>query len=329
MFALLLSAVLSFSGRAPSIAFDGHGRLHVVYVDPESRRVMHRVGEDVTALSPGPADARGEIGPVLVASRDSLTVAYAAAKSLYTQRSTDDGKTWSNPRLVQDDHGSGSHSFIDAVANRGGEVVVSWLDNRSGHQGVRVSAGGRNTSVDDFTCECCRTALVTRRNGEVVVAYRDHGADNLRNMAYAVSRDGGATFKSRGDIADDQWHINGCPESGPSLIEANDGTVYAAWFNGRTSAIEVSALGTSKTTTIATGNVNHPTLGVLPDARLIVSYESNHDVVARIRDTHGKWGEPFVVAKDATYPRFARRGEKAVFAVMHDATIEVVDWKAP
>jgi len=332
MFALLLSALLSFSGRAPSIAFDSHGRLHVIYVDDASRRVMHRVDDAVTAVSEGKADARGEIGPVLVEANGTLTVAYTSERNLFVQRSRDDGKTWSAPALVQDDHAGGSHSFIDATANRDGDVVVSWLDNRSGHQGVRAAvvraAPQKNFSVDDFTCECCRTALLTKRNGDVVVAYRDHGADNLRNMAYAISRDGGATFTRRGDIADDQWHINGCPESGPSLVEANDGSVYTAWFNGRTSSIEFSTLTHAKPLVIATGPVNHPFLGLLPDGRVIVSYESNHDVVARIRDAHGKWGDPFVVAEGATYPRYARRGTRAFFAVVHDATIDVIEWKA-
>ena len=63
-------AIAAFPGRAPSIAFDARGALHVVYVDDASGRVFHRVAGSTTAtpvsLPDVKVDARGENGPVLL-----------------------------------------------------------------------------------------------------------------------------------------------------------------------------------------------------------------------------------------------------------------------
>jgi len=332
---LALSLRATFPGHAPSIAYDGGGKLHVVYVD--NGRVMHRVAgeEKATAISPesmSKIESRGENGPVVVSANGRLSIVYAADHHLYVQHAAN-GSSWSAPIRVDDDKVSQFHSFLDAVANKRSDLVLSWLDNRSGHQGVQTAvvhgaSVSRNVAVDPFTCECCKTALLARRNGDVVVAYRDHGDKNLRNMVYAVSRDGGASFKSGGDVADDQWRINGCPDSGPSLAETDDGTIWAAWFNGRVPAIEVAAKRGGRfdaAMVIAEGPVNHPQIAALPDGRLAVIYESGQSVSARVHNG-GKWGEPFVVSEGA-HPRFARHGNDAVVAVARGETIEIFDWK--
>jgi hypothetical protein len=47
-----------------------------------------------------------------------------------------------------------------------------------------------------------------------------------------MSHDGGATFEDPSPIADDDWFIDGCPFSGPSLAVDGD-QVYATWMDAR------------------------------------------------------------------------------------------------
>jgi hypothetical protein len=298
------------------------------------------------ALSPAVAvtgrvalEARGEVGPVIAAlPNNALAVAYALTlpgggwkSELLAQRSTDGGRTWQPARRVHDDGQAASHSYAAIAVNRRGLPVLSWLDKRTGHQGVRATVldpGGPrpNRSVDEVTCECCRTALLAVADGTIWSAYRDLAANNVRNIAFAVSRDDGATFEGRGDVAADNWSLSGCPDSGPRLAQAGDGAVWAAWFNGERRAIEVAAARGGRfrapQTVAAAGGaialVNHPEVGTLPDGRLVVFYEtggSGRGVSMRVGDRAGnRWGPPTEIARDAARPRFARAGARAALA---------------
>jgi hypothetical protein len=336
-----------FAGKGPSLAFDGSGTLHLAYAAADAsgadrvlvRSFDRRLSAPVAVTPAVAVEAGGEVGPEIAAlAGRELAVVYAVAvpggrwqSELRAQRSPDGGRTWRAPQRVHDDGKVASHSYADLVASRRGAAVVSWLDDRSGRQGVRaalLAAGGpaRNQNVDDATCECCRTALLTARDGTVWLAYRDLAEDNVRNIAYATSRDDGATFTRRGDVADDRWSIAGCPDSGPRLAQADDGAVWAAWFNGERRAVEVAAarggrFAAPQVVAAASGEVtlvNHPEIGTLPDGRLVVVYEtarSGRALALRIGDASGKrWQPPVEIARDASRPRWARAGGRAVLA---------------
>jgi hypothetical protein len=335
------------AGRAPGIAFDAGGALHLVYVGADERVRHRRLDRNAaiidSAISPqgDVPDARGEIAPLLtIDGANTLNVVYASkrggrtGRDLVIQRSSDGGTSWSAPVTVNDDAGSGSHSFASMAPAPHGGIVAAWLDNRSGHQGVRtahVAATGavaRNVSIDDVTCECCRTALLATSRGELVAAYRDHADGNVRNMLFATSHDDGASWSAPLPIADDHWIVNGCPESGPTLTEAKDGTVWAAWFNGGANAIEVASLQNGRFTApriLATADarntmVNHPVIATLPDGRLAVAYEATrtngaHSIDIRVADALGQqWSAPFAFGSDVTTPRIASARRNAALA---------------
>lgn len=330
-FAKRSDVIAQFAGRDPSIAFDDRGALHVAYADEQSR-LVHRVGTTAVVVSADKVETRGESSPVVVLPRaGEIVIVYPAAKDMRAQRSIDGGKSWSVVERVNDDlPGRGSHAFADAAA-AAGKVVVSWLDSRSGAQGVIAGVvGSPNVTVDAKTCQCCRTALLAHSSGAVWLAYRDLGERDVRNMAYAVSSDGGRTFAQRGAIADDQWAVDGCPESGPRLAEGRDGRVWAAWTNGKGPQIEVAAAATGgwfgAPAVIARGTVNHPEIATLPDGRIAVFYEAMNDVVARFADPRGaRWSEPRVVIAGGRLPRYARRGSHTALAAMRGKEIVIVE----
>jgi hypothetical protein len=177
-------------------------------------------------------------------------------------------------------------------------------------------------TADPKTCQCCRTALHAAASGEIWLAYRDLAEGNIRNMAYAVASTAGQPFVSRGDVADDRWSINGCPESGPRFAETSDGTIWLAWFNGAANAIELAAAPRGSRFArrgAVVQNGNHPDLGVLPDGRLLVVYETFRDgkraIDARVSDPrHANWSPPVAIAPDGSAPRYVRNGERALLS---------------
>ncbi len=353
-------ATRDFPGRNAAAVLTDSGP-HVVYVDLETRRLMHRGGDetDAVAVSPAeaPVDLRGENVPLLTARSDgSLLVVYPVKLGekqmgthkhtfgeLRAQLSRDGGKTWSAPRRIDGDAELRGHNFADLATRANGDVVVSWLDSRAGKQGVHAAVLRPDLSVspaqtvDPKTCQCCRTALFASSNGEVWLAYRDLAEDNVRNMAYAVSGPHQA-FEPRGDVVNDHWRVNGCPESGPRFAETSDGTVWLAWFNGGASAIETASATSNAPFTshgaAVSGPVNHPDLGTLPDGRLVLVYEAIRDgkrtIEARVGRASARpveegssdgaqWTEAKVLAHDGASPHYLRAGDRALLTYTSNA----------
>ncbi len=174
---------------------------------------------------------------------------------LYYTISKDTGKTWSDELLLVEDSAATSLSFFDLDLLPDGELGIIWLDNRkpidSLHKGKTLffakTDGDKGFTgfkpIAGSTCECCRTDIYTDSKGRIHVAYRniiepdepgfDGKADmEIRDMFYLFSADTGKTFTKPVRIGYDNWHVAGCPHTGPSL--AYNGKVLAAvWFTGK------------------------------------------------------------------------------------------------
>ncbi len=116
--------------------------------------------------------------------------------------------------------------------------------------------------VAGSTCECCRTDIYVDSLNNIHIAYRNiiqpgepgfitqkeeakqNGVKNIdsldfwdndteiRDMYYIFSSDQGKTFTKPVPIYRDNWHISGCPHTGPSLA-LNDNVLGAVWFTGK------------------------------------------------------------------------------------------------
>ena len=62
-----------------------------------------------------------------------------------------------------------------------------------------------------------------------VVVYRDRSPDEIRDIA--VLRRVNGTWTEPARVHADEWHIEGCPVNGPSIV-ANGDEVAVAWFTG-------------------------------------------------------------------------------------------------
>lgn len=99
---------------------------------------------------------------------------------------------------------------------------------------ARSMDGGRTFSKSSVvalgSCQCCRTALFVGDDGTVYLAWRHIYDDNVRDIAFASSTDGGRTFSAPVRVHTDGWRIEGCPHSGPSLAVEADGTIHLSWY---------------------------------------------------------------------------------------------------
>ena len=174
---------------------------------------------------------------------------------LYYSVSKDKGASWSSEKKLVIDKQSTSQSFFDIALLPNGELGMIWLDSRKPidkkHKGKTVYFASTNANfsfanekpIAGSTCECCRTDLYVDSNNTIHIAYRNLidksepnfdgiGTMEIRDMYYAFSKDNGKTFSKSQPISQDNWHINGCPHTGPSLVN-NGKNLAAVWFTGK------------------------------------------------------------------------------------------------
>ena len=164
--------------------------------------------------------------------------------------SKDNGHTWSEERRLVNDTLSTSQSFYDIALLPDGRMGLSWLDSRSQRRGKTLYFATTDTiyqfshqkPVAFSTCECCRTDLYVDASGKIRLAYRNliepdepgfdgHGKVEIRDMYYLESIDTGRTFTEPIPVSRDNWHIYGCPHTGPSMAY-NGQELGIIWFTG-------------------------------------------------------------------------------------------------
>lgn len=192
--------------------------------------------------------------PMMVTNDSGKFVAHILEKSgpgkfsydIRVFTSTDDGKTWNNSFLLNDDNLEAEHGFVSMVPWNG-NVFFTWLDgrqtaglnssqeNHEGHHGsMSLRAGVRTYQgekiaewlVDDRTCDCCQTTAAIFDNTPVVV-YRDRSDSEIRDMATSRLENGQWTKPLV--VSNDGWEIKGCPVNGPRMAYSGNKTV-TVWF---------------------------------------------------------------------------------------------------
>lgn len=140
-----------------------------------------------------------------------------------------------------DPAGTASQSFYTLAVGPDGAVYAAWLDGRERGQGRSGSAAvylakstnrgqsfGKSVRVALDVCPCCRPSLAFSDAQTLHLGWRGVRDSDMRDIFVATSTDGGATFGTGTLVAPDNWQLNGCPHSGPSLATLN-GRLYVAW----------------------------------------------------------------------------------------------------
>ncbi|MFL6195483.1 MAG: sialidase family protein [Thermoanaerobaculia bacterium] len=355
----------SFPGRDPRLLLDASGRLHVVYVEKRAdgaaavayRRLGNSPLGPVRVSPQGLEIAAGkESAPTLDRLADgTLVIAYPVklpgkwSSELRVQRSTDDGRSWEEPRLLHPS-GDGAHSFLSSASSANGTVTYAWLDKTSGQMGLHAAStrDGRTftpaETIDAETCQCCGTALAAGPKGALWLAYRDKEADDLRDFRVLRSRADPPSFREGTKLSEDGWRVQGCPETGARLAPAPDGALWAAWFTAGGVPGVYASHSQDGGTRFAPRTLlsdparlgRHPEIGALSDGRIAILYEEHGGessiLQARIRDLQGHWGEPRTLARGGAYPRLATLAGKTAVAFTcpseQEPSIVVADWPA-
>ncbi len=84
-------------------------------------------------------------------------------------------------------------------------------------------------AVTGGVCYCCKTAIVSGGADALYVAWRHVYPGNLRDIAFAASRDGGRTFSAPVRVSEDKWHLEGCPDDGPAMVTDARGRIHIVW----------------------------------------------------------------------------------------------------
>ncbi len=152
-------------------------------------------------------------------------------------RSTDGGRTWSQPAVINDVPRAAREGLHALAADAQGHAAAVWLDLRA--QGTRLygafsdDAGltwSKNLLVYESPagtiCECCHPSLISAGNGDFVVMFRNV-LEGMRDM-YTLRVRNGKVVSELQKAGLNSWPLKACPMDGGSVAFEN-GKIISAW----------------------------------------------------------------------------------------------------
>jgi hypothetical protein len=179
-------------------------------------------------------------------------------------RSADGGVTWTAPAPL-------GHEFVSLAPLSEGRILAVWLsstrvrdpnaprikrDSRTPRpppdpnapyapsmrlESVVLGPDGRPslvTVVDPDVCTCCQTTLTVLGGDQILVAYRGHTRDEIRDNL--VARFDGTKWDLPRLLHADGWKIPACPVNGPAADTRGPCTAIA-WFTAANGVARVQA----------------------------------------------------------------------------------------
>jgi len=254
-----------------------------------------------------------------------LWTARGPATEIKTARSRDGGRTFDEPVALQTRGAAGDRGWPALSIDADGIAHAVWLDHRglaarraataasapgagahahehtkaATHDGVAMaqcsslfhaSSGTATTTEVEITnsvCYCCKTSLAIGPDGAIYAAWRHVYPGDLRDIALAVSRDGGRSFTPPARVSEDGWAINGCPDDGPSVAVDAKGTIHVVWptvigadepegaLFYATSRDGVRFTPRVRVPTSGGRKPTHPQVAIGPKGRVVVSWDDS------------------------------------------------------
>jgi hypothetical protein len=256
------------------------------------------------------------------------------AEFIYVSSSRD-GMKWTAPAMAHHDKSDVQHGLASMVASGDKEASILWLQALNGPDKPTslmrsvISPDGaqiKEETLDADVCECCPTAAVRTARG-VLVAYRDHTKDDIRDIA--VTRLESGRWTSPKIVYPDKWQIDACPVNAATAAAKGD-KVAIAWYtaSGDKARVELATSSDSgatfgKAAVISTGQAWGYASVALDDAGGVFASWVEHNgetakIMARRVSATGAAGPALQVAtgsrKDLGYPRILRVGNETWIA---------------
>lgn len=293
-------------GSSPYLTKDNNGRTVLSWVrqaNDSTSVLCYSVldGSDKTIVIPGSTNihAHAENLPKVIFKPSGEIIATWGVKNpnpankysglVFYSQSFDNGATWTESKRLVDDETAIDQRYSDVALLKSGEVGIIWLDNRKtraeeGSALYYASTNGKNgfgkgALISQPACPCCRTKMFVDRAGGIHALYRGIINDSIRDMVHIVSADGGKTFGSPERIFNDNWILRGCPHTGPSMTE-NENGLHFTWYTGGSSKgsfyIRSNDNGRSfKHHDSISAKGMHPQIATVPGDKLVIAWDES------------------------------------------------------
>lgn len=249
------------------------------------------------------------------------TAKATAGTRLLSAVSADGGRSFAAATVVPGSEAPGNRGWEALGVGPGQRLFAVWLDHRDlAAQGTATPAEHQHTpgmtmtaapaadgvaqaqrsqlyvaaldratppvAVSRGVCYCCKTAVAAAGTSALYVAWRHVYPGNMRDIAFAASRDGGRTFSAPVRVSEDRWQLEGCPDDGPAMGVDGSGRIHLVWPSVVTDAggpVKALFYATSTDGRAFTprqrlptqGQANHPQLSVTREGRLAVGWDES------------------------------------------------------
>lgn len=361
----MLTSPASDSSAEPYLTTDKNGLVYLSWIEKNGRESFlkfsvldsNQWSTPVTIVSGDDILANWADYPTLTSNGGGYLMAHYPEKSdtesfTYNIKiifSSDSGKTWSRPAILNDDKVKAEYGFV-SMKPYSENYFAAWLDGRKtgmdmnipengheNHQGgmtlraALLDKNGKATiewELDDRVCDCCQTSAAITGNGPVVV-YRDRSEDEVRDIS--VVRFVNGKWSSPKIVYADNWKIKACPVNGPR-ISAMGNNLAVAWFSMKDNKGEVKASFSknagesfSEPIHIDEGNpIGRVGIVMLDTATALVSWMEDSNIKAIKIYNDGRKEKPFLIAASSNkrasgFPQVIKTGSKIYFAWTDDS----------
>lgn len=240
-----------------TIGTDRKGCIYLIYDDKSSGVTRGSTSCDKAATwSPTVqiADASSDIGGAFITANPQNGNVYAAfmrgsgSYGMYFDKSTDKGKTWGTDVLISNKAalvGRWKISLPGMAIDSKGNIYVAWTGYQNNQFDILVSSSSDEgatwstpVKINDDTGNAdqwqIQGGFIIDPTDTLHAVWRDERG-GVYNQYYSNSSDGGKTWSQNIKVSDQSFSLSNFPRPGDynGLAVAPNGTLYAAWVDGR------------------------------------------------------------------------------------------------
>jgi hypothetical protein len=246
-----ITAAEFHAAKQPQVAINSEGTIYVVFGKHESVYITRSDDNggsfsDPMQVATLPKLALGmRRGPRIATAGQNVIVTAISHETgnLYTWRSTDRGRSWSESKRINSVAKSAVEGLHDLGSDGKDRIAALWLDLRSGKTELWASVSNdrgetwRSNSLvyrssDLSICECCHPSIAFTASGEIVAMWRN-SLNGSRDIYRAGSFNGGESFSAATKIGTGTWKLQACPMDGGDLVVDGE-RVFYTWRRDRT-----------------------------------------------------------------------------------------------